>query len=283
VADDPRELTLTDDQTGATAAIAPARGGLVTRFDVGDRRILFMDDATLRDPSKNVRGGVPVLFPSPGKLAGDTWAYAGNTGALGQHGFARNLAWRVEHAGAAAATLALTANAETRARFPWEFAVEQTFTLRGMTLRLEQRVTNRDTTAMPFGFGFHPYFFVPDAAKRATTIATRATRAFDNVAKQTIALPAAPGAGPAIDLTRPEVDLHLLDHGSTASELASPGGTVQLRGSAEYTHWVVWTLAGRDFVCLEPWTCPGNALNTGDRLIVLAPGESRAMWLEIIA
>ena len=63
----------------------------------------------------------------------------------------------------------------------------------------------------------------------------------------------------------------------------TPAGTVQLRGSAEYTHWVVWTLAGRDFVCLEPWTCPGNALNTGDGLLVLAPGEARALSLEIIA
>jgi galactose mutarotase-like enzyme len=80
-----------------------------------------------------------------------------------------------------------------------------------------------------------------------------------------------------------EVDLHLLDHGSTECSLISPTGTVTLRGSAEYTHWVVWTLAGRDFVCLEPWTCPGNAINTGDRLLTLAPGATRTLWLEIIA
>lgn len=276
VATEPLELTLTDAQTGAIATIEPARGGIVTRFDVGDRRVLFLDPATLRDPTKNVRGGVPVLFPSPGKLVDDAWAYAGHRGSMKQHGFARNLPWHVAQSSASAATLTLAANDETRAQFPWDFLVEQAFTVRGTSLRLDQRVTNRAGSAMPFGFGFHPYFFVPDAAKRATTIATRATQAFDNVTKQTIALP-------AIDLTRPEVDLHLLDHGSSASELVSPGGTVQLRGSPEYTHWVVWTLAGRDFVCLEPWTCPGNALNTGDRLLVLAPMESRSLSLEIVA
>jgi galactose mutarotase-like enzyme len=273
-------LTLTDPQTGAIAAIEPARGGIVTRFDVGDRRVLFLDVQTLRDPTKNVRGGVPVLFPSPGKLAGDAWSYAGRHGAMKQHGFARNLPWQVARSGASAATLTLVANDETRAQFPWDFLVEQTFTIHGTALRLEQRVTNRADSAMPFGFGFHPYFHVPDAAKRDTSIATRATKAFDNVTKQTIALPAAPSA---IDLTQQEVDLHLLDHGSTASELVSPQGKVQLLGSPEYTHWVVWTLAGRDFVCLEPWTCPGNALNTGERLLVLAPGESRSLWLEIVA
>ena len=50
-----------------------------------------------------------------------------------------------------------------------------------------------------------------------------------------------------------------------------PGQTpVVLEGSPEMTRWVIWTLAGKDFVCLEPWTCPGDALNTGDRLTVRA-------------
>jgi galactose mutarotase-like enzyme len=276
VASEPLELTLTDARTGAIATIEPARGGIVTRFDIADRRVLFLHAATLRDPSRNVRGGVPVLFPSPGKLADDAWSYAGRRGAMKQHGFARNLPWQVASASASAVTLTLAASDATRAQWAWDFVVEQTFTVRATSLVLTQRVSNRSDTAMPFGFGFHPYFFVPDAAKRDTKVATRATRAFDNVAHQTIALA-------EIDLTRPEVDLHLLDHGSTESALTGPAGAVRLRGSPEYTHWVVWTLAGRDFVCLEPWTCPGNALNTGDRLLVLAPGESREMSLEIAA
>ena len=56
---------------------------------------------------------------------------------------------------------------------------------------------------------------------------------------------------------------------------------VDIHASADYRHWVVWTLAGKDFVCLEPWTCPGDALNTGDRLIVVAPGASHSAWIEI--
>jgi galactose mutarotase-like enzyme len=278
VVTEPVELTLRDPESGASATIVPGRGGIVTRFDVGARRVLYLDPATLLDqqldPANSVRGGVPVLFPSPGKLVDDAWAYAGRRGAMRQHGFARNLAWQVAGSTASAATLTLVANDQTRAAFPWDFVVEQTFVVHGASLRLDQRVTNRSDAAMPFGFGFHPYFFVPDAAKRDTTITTRATQAFDNVAKQPIELT-------TIDLTRPEVDLHLLDHGAYPGALVSPLGTVQLRGSPEYTHWVVWTLAGRDFVCLEPWTCPGNALNTGDRLLVLAPAESRTLSLEI--
>lgn len=272
-------MTTTDEVTlhdaSATVTIEPKRGAIATRFDVGADHVLFMDVETLRDPTKNVRGGIPVLFPTPGKLARDEWAHAGRRGSMKQHGFARNLPWVVVESRSNAAVLAMSSNDATRAQYPWDFDFAMTFTLRGSSLRLDQQVTNRSATPMPFGVGFHPYFWVPDADKKHARITTAAKQAFDNVTKQTIPL-----TGP-IDLTQKEVDLHLLDHGSTESTLVFPGGTVRLRGSAEYTHWVVWTLAGRDFVCLEPWTCPGDALNTGDRLIVLPPSESRALSLEI--
>jgi len=271
-------MTTTDEvllkDGDSIAAIVAQRGAIASRFDVAGARVLFMDLETLGDPTKNVRGGVPVLFPTPGKLVDDKWSYAGHTGSMKQHGFARNQGWRVGERTAASAVLTLESSDATRAQFPWDFTFDMTFTLKGATLTLDQKITNRSATAMPFGVGFHPYFQVADADKAKTRVTTNAKRAFDNVTKQTIDL-----AG--IDLTRKEVDLHLLDHGSTQSSLITPTGTVTLRGSADYTHWVVWTLAGRDFVCLEPWTCPGNAINTGDRILTLPPGASRTLSLEI--
>ena len=268
-------LHLSDPQTDAAVDIEPERGGLVTRFDLAGRRILYLDEATLRDPTKNVRGGIPVLFPSPGKLVGDTWQAAGRHGAMKQHGFARNLPWQVVRSSERAATLELRSDDATRAQYPWDFTVEQTIGLRDRALSLQQTITNRSDTAMPFGFGFHPYFHVRDADKAATRVDTDATRAFDNVTKQDVDLNR--------DLTRPEVDLHLLDHGRPESALITPGGTIGLRASNDYHHWVIWTVAGKDFVCLEPWTSPGNALNTGTHLITLAPGEVRTLWIEITA
>jgi galactose mutarotase-like enzyme len=251
-------------------AIAPERGAIVTSFDIGDRRVLFMDEETLRDPTKNVRGGVPVLFPSPGKLENDTWSRDGKSGAMKQHGFARNLAWQPKGDD----TLVLESNDVTRAQFPWDFAVEMSFSVKRTTLRIDHRITNRSTAPMPFGFGFHPYFVARD--KSSARIETNARRAFDNVTKRTIDLE-------RIDLTQKEVDLHLLDHGRNDCTLTTANGAIHVRGSKEYTHWVVWTLAGRDFVCLEPWTCPGNALNSGDRLIFLEPNASRDLFVEIEA
>lgn len=275
--DDPLEtLELTDTGEASSVLIAPSRGGMVTRWTACGRDVLYLDEATLRDPTKNVRGGNPVLFPQPGKLDGDRFEQAGKRGSLKQHGFARNLPWTVmqrDAAFAAKATLRLESDASTRAAFPWDFVAEYTYTLRGRVLRIDQRFTNTGADAMPFGAGFHPYFHVKQADKHAARVTTTATRAFDNVTKKTVPL--------AIDLAAQETDLHLVDHGARPAALEWPSGAIELRACPEVTHWVVWSVLGKDFVCVEPWTCPGNALNTGDRLIVLAPGESRSLWVEI--
>jgi len=260
----------------AEVEIVADRGGLVSRFAIAGAPVLFLDDATLRDRTKNVRGGVPVLFPTPGKLAGDAWRCGDASGALPQHWFARNEAWRVAKASAEATELALAWPGDP-ARWPWPCELAIRFALSGRTLRMDHRVTNNATTAMPFGLGFHPYFAIADGDKARARVVTTATRAFDNATKRDVAITA------PIDLTAKEVDLHLLDHGNASCTFELPGRTIALRGSPEFTHWVVWTLAGKDFVCVEPWTCPGNALNTGDRVITLEPGASRALWLEIEA
>jgi len=57
-------LELSDDDGNSAVTIAPARGAIVTRFRVGERDLLFLDESTLADRTKNVRGGIPLLFPS---------------------------------------------------------------------------------------------------------------------------------------------------------------------------------------------------------------------------
>lgn len=270
---------LRDVQAGSEVEVCPTRGGMVTRFRVGETPVLAMDDTTLYDLSKNVRGGNPVLFPIAGPLKEGRWLYQGNTYEMKQHGFARNSQWqvlRVSDEGAARLTLCLPSSEETKKQFPFDFRVEYTYELSGSSLKVLQSYTNLSAAPMPLHAGFHPYFFVPESEKAATKIETQATRAFDNVTKEEV-----PFTG--FDLTRKEVDLHLRDHGSTRSSLTRPGADkkIEVTGSEEFTHWVVWTLQGKDFVCLEPWTAPGNALNTGERLIHLQPNETRKLWVEI--
>jgi galactose mutarotase-like enzyme len=269
-------IVLRSPTADATAVLAPQRGGMLTRLSVAGRPLLYLDEATLLDPSKSLRGGNPMLFPSPGPLAGGRFAWGGRTGSMPNHGLARQRPFVVTEADGATAVLSLVADAGTRAEFPWDFALTLRYAILGAALTIQARIENRDDAPLPFGFGLHPYFFVPAQDKVRVAIPTRATRAWDNVAKRSVDL-----TGP-IDVAAGEVDLHLEDHGSSEASLVLPDGArIVVRGSEEFGRWVVWTLPGKDFVCLEPWTAAANVLNTEDRLLVIEPGGERVLSVSI--
>lgn len=273
----PRLVELRDTGAGSLAVLAPDRGGMLTRFKVGDVDVLYLDDVSFAHAPNSVRGGVPVLFPSPGKLTNDTWNRDGREGRLRRHGFARDLPWtvvRTDTSGAASVTLRLRSSDATLQDYPYHFHLDYTYSLVGSTLTIEQRIENGGHQPMPFAAGLHPYFHVRDEEKAGARIETPATHAWDNFGKQEITFS-------EIDLTCSEVDMHLHDHESATAKMAWSGKSVTVSCSDEMTRWVVWTLAGWDFVCLEPWTSPGDALNTGERLIVLGPGEVKSLVTKI--
>jgi galactose mutarotase-like enzyme len=265
--DDPIENhLLIDHQAKASVAVAPGRGGMITRFRVGEVNVLYLDSETLQDPAKNVRGGIPVLFPNAGRLHGDRYEAGGKSYTLPQHGFARTMPWAIVDQSTndgARMTLELLPTTVTRGQFPFEFRVVFTYTLAGGRLTISQRYMNTGEVEMPIAPGLHPYFLVPDGQKAASRVLTDATTAWDNKAGASATL-----RGP-IDLTAPEVDLHLLDHWPRAVRLVRAGDRdLDLGLGMADRVVVIWTLRGRDFVCVEPWSAPANALADGQAVMV---------------
>ena len=260
------------------AEVVPGRGGLVSRLRCGGVQILATDDEAVYGGGRNVRGGIPILFPTAGRLKDDQYVALGVVRKLKQHGFARDLPWKVtgeEVGGSARLAMELAATDGTMEVFPWDFRLTFTVEVAGRSLRILQSYENRSETPMPLHAGFHPYFFVPDSEKGAARIEASSARAWDKVGGREVSLQ-------GFDLTAPEVSLSVFESGATLARLTAPSlPTVEIEVSSELTHWVVWTLGGRDFVCVEPWTAPADALNTATGLLRLAPGERREMRLEI--
>jgi D-hexose-6-phosphate mutarotase len=239
-------IRLTDGK--GEAWIAPARGGMVTRFSIGGEDVLYLDEATLGDLSKNVRGGIPILFPIAGKLMPDR--LPGATAPLAQHGFARNRPWRVVSS-AGRAVLALDSDDATRAAYPFDFALTFSYALRDRALEIEQRFENRGAAPMPIQPGLHPYFAVPD--KAGARVATDATVAWDNVAAARVTFS-------GVDFAAGEVDLQLLDHHPRHSPRAPRRAR---RVLPELTGRPVPGLARRLVVCVGHG--PGGATACGPR------------------
>jgi len=269
---------LIDRQTDAEVLIAPLRGGMVTQFRIGDDQLLYLDRATLRDHAQNVRGGIPILFPIAGRLTGDSFPVGDQRVSMSQHGFARRMPWRVngiDTAGAASLSVTLDANDATLAQWPFRFQVTFQYRLSEGALAIRQRFSNHDDRPMPIHPGLHPYFFVESGRKSGARVVTNGTRARDtrSGAVGPLVLP--------IDLSGGEVDLQILDHAGATVGLDRPGRPALSLGLDPTQAIVtVWTLPGRDFVCVEPWSRPSDAVNRGEAVWV-APQQTHEAVFEI--
>ncbi len=266
-----KTYVLSNTETGASLEIVPERGGIVTRWQVNGQEILYLDEERFANPSLSVRGGIPILFPICGNLPDNQYTHNGQPYTLKQHGFARDLPWEVVEQvtqDQGSLVLRLVSNEQTRAVYPFEFELTFTYTLHKGTLATHQRYTNHSSVPMPFSAGFHPYFQVTDKtqlkfdipASRFLDQRTKIVHSFDG----------------HFDFQQDEIDVAFIGVTRQSATVIDPSQSLRLllEYSNAFSTLVFWTIKGKDYYCLEPWTAPRNALNTGEHLIYLDPGAS---------
>lgn len=263
---------LSDSSAQSHLEVIPERGGIITSWRIQGKEILYLDAERFANPQLSVRGGIPILFPICGNLPDNTYTYKGQQYTLKQHGFARDLPWEVTDSvtqDLVSLTLVLNSNEQTRAVYPFDFQLAFTYQLLGNSLEIQQRYTNQSKVdAMPFSTGLHPYFGTSDKTQLKFEIP--ATEFQDQKTKTTH-----PFSG-EFDLSLDEIDVAFRQLGEQSASVTAPSLRLQLQLTWDdtYSTLVFWTVKGKDFYCLEPWSASRNALNTGDRLLHLEPGAS---------
>jgi galactose mutarotase-like enzyme len=226
---------------------------------------LYLDQDRFADPTLSVRGGIPILFPICGNLPNNTYTYGGRAFQLKQHGFARDRPWQILTHTATSLALVLGSSPETLAQYPFEFNFTLTYRLEESSLLIQSQITNLSQDKMPFSLGFHPYFAVADKAQ--LTFDLPATEMMDHLTQLR-----QPFTG-QVNVTAPELDMALFPVSSSRATMQGEY-RLELTSDPSFTTLVVWTVAGKPYVCLEPWTAQRNALNTGVDLLELLPGAS---------
>ncbi|MCS6958827.1 MAG: aldose epimerase [Pseudanabaenaceae cyanobacterium SKYGB_i_bin29] len=263
---------------GDRATVLPERGGILLSWAVGAMEILYLDRERFANPALSIRGGIPLLFPICGNLVDDTYTWEGQSYKLPQHGFARHLPWTVTNqntAEGASITVTLSHRGETLAVYPFPFQLDYTYTLRPQELELQFRHTNLGTAPMPFATGIHPYFLAPDKTQLQFQIPAQ-----QYVVKGETQPQAFTGE---FDFDCGEIDIALMPLSAQVAKVTDRARNLEVTISYDqhYTTLVFWTVKGKDFYCLEPWSSPRNALNTGEKLITLASGESLTTSVQI--
>lgn len=262
---------LTDQDAQSSVEVVPERGGIITSWSLQGQDILYLDAERFTDPNLSVRGGIPILFPICGNLPNNTYTHNGETYTLKQHGFARDLPWEVTDQVTnefVSLTLVLNSNDQTRAVYPFDFQVAFTYQIKGNTLEIQQRYTNHSAEAMPFSTGLHPYFFTSDKTQLQYEIP--ASEYQDQNTKEVQSFSG------TFDLSRDEIDVAFRQVSDNSASVTDTGRRLKITLSYTdlYSTLVFWTVKGKEYYCLEPWSAARNALNTGEHLIQLAPGAS---------
>jgi galactose mutarotase-like enzyme len=269
---------LKDEEADAYLEVVPARGGIITRWQICGEDILYLDRERFKEPNLSVRGGVPILFPICGNLPDNTYQHQGRNYTLKQHGFARDLPWQVSKQStetAASLTLELNSNPATRQVYPFDFQLIFTYQLQGNSLKIHQKVINLSLEKMPFSIGFHPYFQVTDKTRLSFDIPS--SQYLDQRSKT---LHSYSGH---FDFNLEEIDAafpQITRHQSSFSDSYHQRQII-LGYDDLYTTIVFWTLKDKNYICLEPWSAPRNALNTGEHLTYLEPQSSREAIVEM--
>lgn len=270
---------LSDSYARSELEVVPERGGIITQWRIQGQEILYLDSDRFTHPELSVRGGIPILFPICGNLPDNTYTYKGQQYTLKQHGFARDLPWQVVEQATddcASITLILDSNEETKAVYPFDFQLNFSYRLWGNSLVIYQNFTNRSTEPMPFSVGLHPYFCVQDKARLEFHIPANE---FQNQKTKT----SHPFNG-EFDLNSDEIDVAFRKLSGDSATVSDMSRQLQLNmewNNAYYGTLVFWTLKDKDFYCLEPWSAPRNALNTGEDLVMLPPGETLQTWVSM--
>ncbi|GGY54426.1 D-hexose-6-phosphate mutarotase [Pseudoduganella albidiflava] len=246
---------------GAQATIALYGAHLVSWRTADGRERLFMSEASPRDGSAAIRGGVPVIFPQ-----------FSTRGPGQRHGIARLSHWRLGDHGNDATTawaeFLLTQEdvpAELARGWPHAFALALRFTLRPDGLEMRFHVRNTGGEPFDFACALHTYYAV-DAFTGTVLTGLPDTSPLN--------------FGPPLDNVYP----------APAGLTLQPGtGTVQLAQQG-FTEFVVWNPGAeaaarltdlRDdewqrFVCIEPARVDQQPLAagadwTGVHTITVAP------------
>lgn len=101
----------------------------------------------------------PVLFPIVGSVWNGCYTYNGKKYEMSQHGFARDMDFTLVKETESSVLYELTANEDTRARYPGEFVLQIGYELHGNIVKVIWNVRNIGNQDMHFQIGAHPAFF----------------------------------------------------------------------------------------------------------------------------
>lgn len=207
----------------------------------------------------------PVLFPLVGGVNGGVYHLNGQDYPMGQHGFARDMEFRLKSQVAHEIWFLLESTAETSAVYPYPFVLELGYELADRSVIVKWRVHNPGRDTIFFSIGGHPAFLCPiDEGTKQTDYKIRFD-VRDRIVSSCLENGLVSGKQVVYDLQDGllPVTEHLFDNDALVIEhdqahkaaLTAPDGRDYLTVEFDAPLFGIWSPPKKNapFICIEPW------------------------------
>jgi aldose 1-epimerase len=283
-------ITLTSADGSTTAEFVPDANLLCCSLAVDGVELLDRRRGVRMYAEQGKTMGIPLLYPWANRLARFGYSAAGREVVLSEddpriprdsaglpiHGVVPGLLrWELGDAGRAdtiAARLEWSSR-ELLELFPFVHEVHCEATVGRASLTVTTTVTAIAGDRVPVSFGYHPYTRLTGAARDEWQITLAAS---NRLVLDDHSIPTgerAPVDHDRFSLAGVSLD-DAFEAGPGAFEAAAGAQRLAVEFIGGYAFAQVFSPADQEFVCFEPMTAPANALNSGDGLTVIGPGET---------
>ncbi|UXP30948.1 hypothetical protein N6H18_11360 [Reichenbachiella agarivorans] len=157
--------------------------------------------------------------------------------------------------------------------FAYQLIIEVIYGKDGITI--DTQIENTGTSNLPIGDGWHPYFQFDNGIGQVT-LQMGAAKRVSSFGKKSVSK--THGYENGKDLANAELDDCFMitdDAQPFVISMKDPSTQldIQLWQTGQYAYYQIYSPPSRKQLAVEPVTCPPNAFNTGEGLIVLKPSE----------
>jgi aldose 1-epimerase len=269
-------------------------GGGLRTYTVGGVDVLAGYEA--EEPCTAGRG--QLLIPWPNRIRDGRYTFAGTEHVLpiseratgnASHGLVRWQPWTLAERGDA--HLVVESKLHPQPGWDWSLDLLMRYEVSELGLTVTSTARNVDESPAPFGYGAHPYISVGDLPASVVHLQIPAHRWLRVDPQRLLPVGLEDVAGTDRDFCESR------ELGSTSLDTAYTnvdrdpdgrwvvaldgllGGTVRVWGDQAFPWVQVFTgrstsdTEGTNGIAVEPMTCPPDAFNSGDDVVVLQPGE----------
>jgi len=243
-------------KAGGSIARFSASGAECRAWRVGARDMLWTSDPAIWPAV------APVLFPTCGWSRDGAIRIGDTRYRMPVHGFAAQCTFDATQTGDDAILFTRSADAQTRAQYPFSFELAVGYRLTREALHVEIAVGNSGEIPMPYACGLHPGFvwgegphrFVFAQAERAEVPVIAPGGLFSDRRRAVLL------DGAVLALTKglfAQEALCFVEARSRAFRFEGPDGVLEI-DAPDFPHLVLWSTKGASFLAVESWTGTGD-------------------------